>query len=149
VPLTPAQKQKRYRARVKLRAAQTTARRSKPPKKGKAEAPAKAPPIPPLPTIDVTDAKAVTKATIEQLREQLHKLNYDPTASPRERVAVSTALTSALRFFARLTGELDISKSQIVRSQHWLEIMRVLEDALRPFPEAAHAVARALEGLAR
>jgi hypothetical protein len=102
--------------------------------------PADAPPIAELPS----DAKATAEATVRRLEQQLDRLATLGTASARECASVASSLTSATRLLARLSGALDITKSQIERSPHWAGMMATIADALAPYPDAAAAVAKAL-----
>jgi hypothetical protein len=95
----------------------------------------------------MSDPKNVCEATVLQLRQELERLRFDKKATPRDRATISTALTSATRLHARLCGALEISKSMIVRSPHWAEIVDTLTAALSPFPDATAAAAGALQQL--
>jgi transcriptional regulator with XRE-family HTH domain len=89
-------------------------------------------------------AESVARDTVRRLRRELDRLDSDPEATSRERASVSTALTSATRLLARLSGALELSPSQILRSQAWRTIVVALVDALRPIPGACDAAAKCL-----
>ncbi|MGH7439124.1 MAG: hypothetical protein ACRENE_25835 [Polyangiaceae bacterium] len=90
------------------------------------------------------DSRRVAAETVERLRRQLERLDGDPAATPRERAQVATALTSATRLLAKVSGALDVSPRQIVSSPHWRAIVAALVEALAPYPEAAEAAAKAI-----
>jgi hypothetical protein len=94
--------------------------------------------------LDTTDAKAVTEALVARLTKELDRLDSDPEATPRERASVSSSLTSATRLLARLSGALDVTPSQIMRSPHWRPLLAAMVAALAPFEGAAAALAKAL-----
>jgi hypothetical protein len=89
--------------------------------------------------------EVVARDTVRRLRRELDRLDDDPEATSRERASVSTALTSATRLLARLSGALEISQSQILRSPHWQAIQQTIVDALRPWPESLAAAHKALQ----
>jgi hypothetical protein len=89
-------------------------------------------------------AEAVARDTVNRLRRELDRLDVDTDATSRERASVSTALTSATRLLARLSGALEISQSQILRSPHWQAIQQAVVGALRGNVEALAAVDTAL-----
>jgi hypothetical protein len=91
-----------------------------------------------------TDTRAMSVETIVILRAELARLGRDPKATARERAAVATSLTSAVRMLSKLDGSNEISEVAICRSKPFRESCKVLKEALRPYPEAARAVARAL-----
>jgi hypothetical protein len=95
-------------------------------------------------TLDTTDAKAVTESLVARLTKELDRMDSDPAATPRERASVSSSLTSATRLLARLSGALDVTPSQIMRSPHWRPIVAALVSAVAPFEGASAAVAKAL-----
>ena len=58
---------------------------------------------------------------------------------------VATAITSATRLLARLAGSMEITESQIARSEVFRRLTRRCWDALRPYPDACEALTSALE----
>lgn len=82
--------------------------------------------------------------TVARLSRELDRLDRDANATARERATVSTALVTATRLHARLSGALELTAQQIIRSPHWNDIVTALADALAPFPDAAHAASVAL-----
>jgi hypothetical protein len=99
------------------------------------------------PTAGAESAETVARDTVRRLRLELDRLDADPEATSRERASVSTALTSATRLLARLSGGLEITMSQILRSPHWQTILATLVSALRGNVEALEAVDRAFKAL--
>lgn len=66
----------------------------------------------------------------------------------RDAIAAIHALTRLLELEARLLGELDHERPQVqinlLASPEWIQMRTRLLEALRPYPEAAHAAAKAL-----
>ncbi len=90
---------------------------------------------------------AECESNIARLRKIAEDAANDPACSHRDKATAGSALSAALRHLARLRGEGDITKSQIVRSQHWSAIVETIASALLPFPEAAGVVVKALREL--
>lgn len=70
-------------------------------------------------------------------------------ASPRELAVLENSYTAAVRLYARLSGELEITESAIMRSTAWMKAMRILGEVLEKYPAAAKAVAEAFEEYGR
>lgn len=105
----------------------------------------KAPSYPKLP--DTATPLERSAATCEWLRGQIdHAVLM--RASQKDLTQLIGQLTNANRLHARLSGALDITEAQIVRSAPWARIMVVLRDALKKHPKALKDVADAIEGLA-
>jgi hypothetical protein len=90
------------------------------------------------------DAKATCADTIRHMTHELARLEKDAEATPRDRAAVATSLTSATRLLARLSGQLEITEAAIVRSHPWRRLMDLLDAVHAVHPEAAKAWAAAL-----
>ncbi len=145
-----------YGIATELWEAQATAGAGAEPKPARA-APAKAPPrpaaaekprsAPSKARADDADPVAVCKDTIRRLRRELERLDGDKLSTSKERAQLSSALTQATRLLAKLTGSLEISQSQILRSPHWRKLLEGLGDALRPVPGASKAAAEYFRGL--
>jgi hypothetical protein len=86
-------------------------------------------------------------ATCEWLRLQIDHA-VATNAAQKEMTQLIGQLTNANRLHARLSGALDITESQIVRSAPWARIMVVLRDALKKHPKALAEVTEAIEALA-
>lgn len=97
--------------------------------------------------VDEGDPVAVCRDTIRRLRQELERLQGDKVATSKERTQISSALTQATRLLAKLTGSLEVSQSQILRSPHWRKLIETMVEAVRPFPGACAAVGEALRGL--
>lgn len=93
----------------------------------------------PLSAGDHADPKANAIATLAVLRRHL-------IAAPRDQVtSIANAITSSSRLLARLSGQLEVTQAQVLRSAAWARLQRTILDALDPFPEALRAVADATE----
>lgn len=113
------------------------------------ESPPPSAPEPSDPTAVDDEALAVCRDTVARLRRELDRLDADPAGTARERASVSTALVSATRLLARLSGALEVTPtpSSILRSAHWSAVKVALLEALTPIPGALEAMAKALEAL--
>ena len=70
--------------------------------------------------------------------------------TPYERTKVGRHATQMLGEIGKLTGETqEISEERLLRLPAWRRIQETILLALRPWPEAARAVGKALEGLGR
>ncbi len=78
------------------------------------------------------------------LRRALVRIESDPVASTKELAQLATAATSTLRLRARLSGRVEITESQVVRSPAFARVARIWGAALEPYPAAAKAVRDAL-----
>lgn len=80
---------------------------------------------------DPTDARSTAQDTVDRLWRALSRLEGDKHATSREVAAVATSLTSATRLLARLTGSMEVSESQVVRSPAMRRVLAVMLDVLR------------------
>jgi hypothetical protein len=87
------------------------------------------------------DPQAIVVELLASLRDQLRAGDL----APRERAQVSTAATSAARLLARLAGRLELTESQIARSEVFRRLTRRAIESLRPYPDACEAFTSALE----
>lgn len=88
--------------------------------------------------VGAVDAKAVAAETLLSLRRALSE-------APSEDVpTIANAITSASRLLARLSGELEITEAQIVRSVPFRRLMDRLDGVLSRHPAAAKEWAEAL-----
>ena len=99
------------------------------------------------PRTGAVDAHEEAKATVRQLRAAMDRLEADPLAAAREVAAVATSLTSATRVLGRFSGATDLTAPQILRSSEWRKVSGALIEAVRPFPGALDAIAKALRAL--
>lgn len=97
---------------------------------------------------DTRDPKVLVLEVLDGLRAQLRATSTDGTVTPRERASLANACTSALRLYSRLSGELEITEVSILRSAAWARLRRIVLGALDAHPEAAKAVALAVESYA-
>jgi hypothetical protein len=105
----------------------------------------KAPLYPKLP--DTATPLERSAATCEWLRLQIDHA-VATNVGQKEMTQLIGQLTNANRLHARLSGALDITESQIVRSAPWARLMVVMRDALKKHPKALAEVTEAIEALA-
>jgi hypothetical protein len=91
---------------------------------------------PPAPT---SERDALLDA-LARLRGSLAKAEADDL--PR----IAKALTELGKRLQSLDEDREVTQEQIVKSKAWQELLGRLEVALRPYPDAARAMARALAG---
>lgn len=110
---------------------------------GKGEAMAPGAPLPEAePPADASDARANVEATLRILRMRLAAL---PAAEKIDALAkVCNAITASSRLLARLSGQLDVTEAQILRSDAWKKLVRLVRDVLEAFPDAAKALDKAI-----
>jgi hypothetical protein len=109
----------------------------------------------PAPIVDAVksdfDREAPTLDAVIELAasadEALAQVLSDPNASHRDRAISIHAYARALRDLATMRGELAPSEATIVRSPAWMRLLGIVTDAVRPFPDAARAIADALATL--
>lgn len=65
----------------------------------------------------------------------------------RERALLDAAYSKAIAVYGRLSGELELTTAQILRSPAWGKICNTLVGAVEEWPAAAEAIAAALEAL--
>ena len=87
-------------------------------------------------------AKARQLSTIAQT--MLRDIEADPEATMLEKARVCASIASTLNVLARLTGDYD-SGRHFLKLPIWQRITTELREALRPYPEAAQAVAERFE----
>lgn len=84
-------------------------------------------------------------AVVEQLIQQAAT---DEEASYRDRAALITSAKGSLELLGRLTGEIGpAAEILVIDSPRWKRIEAKIAAALAPYPEAARAVAKALEDM--
>jgi transcriptional regulator with XRE-family HTH domain len=88
---------------------------------------------------DHDDPRANAVATLKKLRALLD--DVDPRSVP----PVAQAITASSRLLAKLTGQIDVSETMLLRSMGWARIKTALVEAVKPYPEAARALAEAIE----
>ncbi|AZF88242.1 hypothetical protein [Meiothermus phage MMP17] len=97
----------------------------------------------------VESGRSILERLRDLNREALGILS-DARANGKQRDAIAAihALTRLLELEARLLGELDHERPQVqvnvLASPEWLALRARLIEALRPYPEAAHAAAKVL-----
>lgn len=104
----------------------------------------KSPELPTLPP-DVSPKDRVV-AHLNWLENKIKwaEANNAPT---REIAQLSAQYTSACKHEARLSGALDVTETQILRSTPWTRIMNVIRDNLKSHPVILQKILSALEVL--
>ena len=96
----------------------------------------------------VANARARCLKLVEQVEALIEQADSDEDISWRERAALITAAKGTLELLGRFTGEIGpAAELMIVESPKWKRIEATIAKALAPYPEAAAAVAKALEEL--
>jgi DNA-binding transcriptional regulator YdaS (Cro superfamily) len=90
---------------------------------------------------DHDDPQANAIATLKRLRALLEEV--EPTDAP----PIANAITASSRLLAKLTGQIDVSETMLLRSLGWARIKSALIESVRPYPEALKAMADAIETL--
>lgn len=108
------------------------------------------PPTSPTPPRSTPPATARDRAIeqVDQLRADIAQARAT-AASYRDLAALESTHVSALRNLARLSGELEVSESAILRSAAWSRAMRLVREVLERHPVAAGELAEAIERFAR
>jgi hypothetical protein len=94
--------------------------------------------------VDDMDPRAVAAANVKRLRSLLARLDTDKNATMRERASISTSLNAATAMLAKLSGAIEITPSQVMRSPAWARVKTRFVDVLRAWPDALEAVGKAL-----
>lgn len=87
---------------------------------------------------DADDPRANAVATLRILRRALEE------AEPEQIPSLANAVTSSSRLLARLSGSLDVTESQVVRSEAFGRVLKVLRVVLTQFPGAPAALDKAM-----
>lgn len=87
----------------------------------------------------ITSAKEAALLNLREIQGDIEDAK-SRGAGPREISALRNAYSNAVRLYARVAGELELTEASIVRSSVWGKAMRLLEETLEPFPDAAKAV---------
>lgn len=119
------------------------------------EEPSSAPPPapPPAPSKGISDDELENAyrrcvRLLDELEELLDKLKQDAAASARDLVAAYKELREAITLLARLTRELGPEREIVIlQSPKWRAIEAAIIRAVTPYPEAAMAIAAALQEL--
>jgi hypothetical protein len=80
---------------------------------------------------DPSDPKENAIATLRILRQALEE------AEPDQIPSLANAVTSSSRLLARLSGALDVTEAQILRSGAWARLVKIVRDVLAKYPGAA------------
>ena len=85
------------------------------------------------------DPRENALATLRRLRALLASAR-----DPREVARLSAQITSASRLLARLSGQLEVTEAQVLRSAAWAKLVKVVRGVLEAFPGAAAALEKAM-----
>ena len=108
-----------------------------------APGPAAAPPGDPAAPLDDAGTLEIAKAQIDAILKELEKAD---TLTDGAAAKLRDTLAKLLALRARLERDRDLQEDRLVREHpEWARTKARILDALRPFPEAARAVAEALE----
>ena len=108
---------------------------------------------PPSEDEEETEEDAAAQVSVEEAQTMLRtyramakrlEARLNVAVIPKDVAMLSGTLLRVNQSIARLTGEGEITEAMVIRSAAFGRIMAVWEEALRPFPEAAKAVAEAL-----
>ena len=103
------------------------------------------------PSATVGTSASATRSSLDETLdalEQVKDLLADPTIAANERKGLLDNLSKLLALRSRLEEKAELLESRIVREHpRWVEIRRGLPDILRPYPQAAEAVAAWLTDL--
>lgn len=90
------------------------------------------------------------KTIAEELRGQVHALDEE-IKSIKENGGPATAIASLFTLRTRLLGQLaaisgerEVSETQILRSRAWIRLQRVITDTLAPWPDALRTLGETL-----
>lgn len=96
----------------------------------------------------VANVRARCLALVEKVEALIERADSDEDISWRERAALIVAAKQVLELLGRLTGEIGpAAEVMIVESPRWKRIEAKIAEALAAFPEAAAAVAKALQDM--
>jgi hypothetical protein len=87
---------------------------------------------------DPSDPKENAIATLRILRQALEE------ADPDQIPSLANAVTSSSRLLARLSGALDVTEAQILRSGAWARLVKIVRDVLSKYPGAAAELDKAM-----
>lgn len=101
----------------------------------------------PSPEVVSDSARVVIDELLRRVRKLMADAEADPLATYRDRSALLTTAGTVAKLLGQLTGEFAVSEASIVASPQWRRVEGAIVAALTPYPEAAAAVALAVEGL--
>lgn len=96
----------------------------------------------------VANVRGRCQALVERVEALIERADTDEEISWRERAALIVAAKQVLELLGRLTGEIGpTAEVTIVESPRWKRIEAKIAEALAAFPDAAAAVAKALQDI--
>jgi hypothetical protein len=87
---------------------------------------------------DAHDPRANCMSTLTLLRQRL------AVAEPEQVATLANAITSSSRLLARLSGSLEVTEAQILRSEPWQRLVKLIRETLAKHPEAAKDLQKAM-----
>jgi hypothetical protein len=91
------------------------------------------------------DARDEVLYLLRVARRQLEAAEADPEVSYPARSQLITSATGLCRLLARLSGQLEVTETAIVRSAPWARAMKIVREVLGRHPVAAAELDAALE----
>ncbi|MBN9161528.1 MAG: hypothetical protein J0I07_11225 [Myxococcales bacterium] len=88
--------------------------------------------------------EATAGALTSYIQAELGRIQRDSNATPKEREIVIRGLTTTLEKVGRITGAHAFDKAKIIASREFRQIVSTISEAVRPWPDAAGAIERAL-----
>lgn len=88
--------------------------------------------------VGADDPRENAVATLRILRRALEN------AASEQIPSLANAVTSSSRLLARLSGALDVTEAQVLRSAAWAKLVKVVKEVLEAFPGAPAALDKAM-----
>ena len=93
-------------------------------------------------------ASAKSRALAHMLDiEARQRAAREADTSIRDLAVIDAAYSKAIATYGRLSGELELTEAQITRSPAFERLLAVMFKALEPYPVAADAITKALDGI--
>jgi transcriptional regulator with XRE-family HTH domain len=113
--------------------------------------PPESPSVSPLPMTPgghlASGAAAKARILEQRIAHAMRRLDTDKGISLKDEAEIVNKLSQALERLAKLNGELEFTNARVLQLPFWRRIVEVSSAALTPFPDAALAFAKAVEGL--
>lgn len=91
--------------------------------------------------------KSIALDTVRRLRLELDDLDKTKKSTPRQRKEIMVAMTAAAKLLAKLTGESEVTTSQVLRSTAWRTLKARVVDGMAAVPGALEALDKTLDEL--
>jgi hypothetical protein len=102
------------------------------------------PPTKPESGVIPTTARAQLEDLATSIRKLVEEVRSDETSTFSEKASVLRTAMAHVKLLGHLTGELGATESTVIASPHFKRVLAEIIDALKPYPEAARAVATRL-----